>query len=109
MIETAPISAVGFAVAITNQMARRLRVPPILIYLLVGVLAGPSVLGVFDPEDLDGVFRTSLELLVGLLLRRPEEGVIPNGDTVLRRGNRLLLFGRTEAVLEARGQLALIE
>ena len=70
-METAAFAAfgvVGFAVAITNQMARRLRTPPILIYLIVGVVAGPSVLDIFDPDDLGEIFRVSLEVLVGLLV-----------------------------------------
>ena len=32
------------------------------------MLAGPSVFAVFDPADLDEVFATSLEVLVGLLV-----------------------------------------
>ena len=44
-----------------------------------------------------------------LLVRRGGEDVIPNGETLLRRGNRLLLFGGADAVREARSQLALIE
>ena len=70
-METAAFAAfgvVGFAVAITNPMARRLRTPPILIYLIVGVVAGPSVLDIFDPDDLGEIFRVSLEVLVGLLV-----------------------------------------
>ena len=44
-----------------------------------------------------------------LLVRRTDEDVIPDGNTVLARGNRLLLYGTTDAVREARSQLALIE
>ena len=89
-METAAISAfgvVGLAVAVTNQMARRLRLPPILIYLFVGVVAGPSVLDIFDPEDLEGVFRTSLELLVGLLVF---EGAFAINVQYLRRVGRVV-------------------
>ena len=70
-METAAISAlgvIGFAVAVTNQLARRLHVPPILIYLIVGVLAGPSVFSLFAPADLHGIFPLALEVLVGLLV-----------------------------------------
>lgn len=70
-MEHAAISAlgvIGFAVAITNQLARRLRVPPILLYLILGVLAGPSVFGVFEPHELEEIFPLALELLVGLLV-----------------------------------------
>lgn len=42
--------------------------PPVLLYLLAGVVAGPSVLGVFDPADLHEVFEISLEVLVALLV-----------------------------------------
>jgi NhaP-type Na+/H+ or K+/H+ antiporter len=70
-METAAISAlgvIGVSVAITNQAARKLLLPPVLLYLLAGVLAGPSVFDVFDPEDLGEIFTTSLEVLVGLLV-----------------------------------------
>ncbi len=60
-METAAIAALGvmgLSVAIVNQVARRVLLPPVLLYLLVGVVAGPSVLGVFDPADLHEVFRS---------------------------------------------------
>ena len=44
-----------------------------------------------------------------LLVRRTDDDLIPNGDTVLARGNRLLLYGTTDAAREARSRLALIE
>jgi NhaP-type Na+/H+ or K+/H+ antiporter len=44
-----------------------------------------------------------------LLVRHAEEDVIPDGETVLRRGNRMLLYGGAGVVREARAQLALIE
>ena len=44
-----------------------------------------------------------------LPVRRTDDDVIPNSDTMLARGNRLLLYGTTDAVREARSQLALIE
>ena len=62
------LGVIGLSVAITNQLARRLLLPPVLLYLLAGVLAGPSVFGAFDPADLDEVFSTSLEVLVALLV-----------------------------------------
>ena len=70
-METAAISAlgvIGFAVAVTNQVARRLLIPPILLYLILGVLAGPSVFGLFNTDDLHEIFPLSLEVLVGLLV-----------------------------------------
>ncbi len=70
-METAAISAlgvIGFAVAVTNQLARRLLIPPILLYLIIGVLAGPSVLGVFSPDALHEIFPLALEVLVALLV-----------------------------------------
>ena len=70
-METAAISAlgvIGFAVAVTNQLARRLHLPPILIYLIIGVVAGPSVTGLFAPADLHEIFPLALEVLVGLLV-----------------------------------------
>ena len=44
-----------------------------------------------------------------LLVRRADEDVIRGGNTVLARGDRLLLYGTTDTVREARSQLALIE
>ena len=44
-----------------------------------------------------------------LLVRRADEDVIPDGNTVIGRGDRLLLYGTTDTVREARSQLALIE
>ena len=70
-METAAISAlgvIGFAVAVTNQLARRLLIPPILLYLIIGVLAGPSVFGVFNPDALHEIFPLALEVLVALLV-----------------------------------------
>ncbi len=70
-METAAISAlgvIGFAVAVTNQLARRLLIPPILLYLIIGVLAGPSVFGVFSPDALHEIFPLALEVLVALLV-----------------------------------------
>lgn len=70
-MEAAALSAFGvvaLAVAVTNQAARRLYAPPVLVYLVIGVLAGPSLLGVFDPADLHEIHRLALEVLVGLLV-----------------------------------------
>jgi Trk K+ transport system NAD-binding subunit len=49
------------------------------------------------------------ERVLVLLVRRPDEDVIPDGNTVLRRGNRLLLFGTAPSVQQARHELALVE
>ena len=60
-------------------------------------------------SGLDGRRIRDLRLPERVLVRRGGEDVIPNGETLLRRGNRLLLFGGADAVREARSQLALIE
>ena len=44
-----------------------------------------------------------------LLLQRGERDVIPNGSTSLQLGDRMLLFGETEAVQTARELLVAIE
>ena len=70
-METAAIAAlgvIGLSVALVNQVARRVMLPPVLLYLLAGVIAVPSVLGVFDPADLHDIFAISLEVLVALLV-----------------------------------------
>lgn len=64
----AALGAIGLAVAVGRPAARRLRLPPVLLYLLAGVLAGPSALGLFRPADLHEVFPIALETLVGLLV-----------------------------------------
>ena len=64
----AALGAVGLAVAVGRPVARRLRVPPVLLFLLAGVLAGPSAFGLFRPADLHEVFPIALETLVGLLV-----------------------------------------
>jgi Trk K+ transport system NAD-binding subunit len=44
-----------------------------------------------------------------LLVERHGEDLVPHGNTVLQRGDRMLLFGRAEAVHQAREQLMAIE
>ena len=63
-------------------------------------------------SGLDGRRIRDLQLpqrVLVLLVRRANEDVVPHGDTVQQRGNRLLLFGGAEAVADARQRLALIE
>ena len=48
---------ISLSVAIVNPVARRVLLPPVLLYLLAGVIAGPSVFGVFDPADLHEIFE----------------------------------------------------
>ena len=70
-METAAIAAValvGLAVAVVNLLARRLRVPPVLLYLIVGVVGGRSVTNFFHPDELGEIFPVGLEVLVGLLV-----------------------------------------
>ena len=64
----AALGVIGLSVAFTNQLARRLMLPPVLVYLIVGVMAGPSVLHAFEPEEFEEVFAVALEVLVGLLV-----------------------------------------
>ena len=71
MEEAAVISAValvGLAVALVNLIASRLRLPPPLIYLAVGVIGGRSVTSFFHPDELGHIFPIFLEVLVGLLV-----------------------------------------
>ncbi len=70
-MESAAIAAVGLvglAVAVVNLLARRLRVPPVLLYLIVGVVGGRSVTSFFHPDELGEIFPVGLEVLVGLLV-----------------------------------------
>ncbi|MQA00269.1 MAG: hypothetical protein GEU80_13245 [Dehalococcoidia bacterium] len=70
-METAALSAlaaIGVAIALFNMLARRFRVPTVLMYLTWGALAGPSVLGLVDPEELGESFAIALEVLVALIV-----------------------------------------
>ena len=83
----AALSVIGFGIALANQIAKRLRVPPILVYLIVGALAGESVLGVVRPHDLEPLFETALEVLVGLIVF---EGAFAIDTDYLKRVGRLV-------------------
>jgi len=49
------------------------------------------------------------ERVLVLLIQRNGEELVPHGNSVLARGDRMLLFGRSEPVAEARRQLIAIE
>jgi Trk K+ transport system NAD-binding subunit len=49
------------------------------------------------------------ERVLVLLIQRNGEDLVPHGNSVLARGDRMLLFGRSEPVAEARRQLIAIE
>ncbi|MDA0350882.1 MAG: cation:proton antiporter [Chloroflexi bacterium] len=70
-METAALSAlgvIGFAVSVTTMVARRVRLPPILLFLVIGAIAGPSVLHLVDPEELGEIFPVTLEVLVAIIV-----------------------------------------
>lgn len=70
-METAALSAlgvIGFSVAVTNMVSRRVRLPPVLIFLVIGAIAGPSVLNLVDPDELGEVFPVVLEVLVAIIV-----------------------------------------
>ncbi len=83
----AALGVVGFGIAVANQVAKRFYVPPILIYLLIGAAAGPSVLGVVQPNELQPIFGTTLEVLVGLVVF---EGAFAIDVDYLRRMGRVV-------------------
>lgn len=60
--------AAGLALAVVTMVARRLRLPPVLIYLLLGAAAGPSVLGIVDPHEMEEVLFVTLEVLVAMVV-----------------------------------------
>ena len=62
------LGVIGFGVATTNMVARRLKVPAVLIYLAIGAVAGPSLLGVIDPHEIGPIFEITIELLVALIV-----------------------------------------
>ncbi len=88
------LGAIGLAVAVTNMLARRFSLPAVLILLVMGALAGPSVLGLVDPEDVGPIFELSIEVLVALIVF---EGAFSIDVSYLRRVGgvvrNLLTFG----------------
>jgi len=93
-VEAGALSAVGIAVAVASMVARRLRAPSVLIYLAVGLVAGPSLLGLVDPHELEEPFAVALELLVAMIVF---EGAFSIDVAYLRRVGtvvrNLLTFG----------------
>ncbi|MCA9851436.1 MAG: cation:proton antiporter, partial [Dehalococcoidia bacterium] len=83
----AALGVIGFGIALANQLAKRLRVPPILVYLVLGALAGESVFGIVRPHDLEPLFETALEVLVGLIVF---EGAFAIDTDYLRRVGRFV-------------------
>ncbi len=83
----AALGVIGFGIAIANQLAKRFYVPSILIYLLLGAAAGPSVLGLVEPDELDPFFQLTLEVLVGLVVF---EGAFAIDVDYLRRVGRVV-------------------
>lgn len=70
-MEAAALSAlgvIGFAVSVTTMVSRRVRLPPVLLFLVVGAIAGPSVLHLVDPEEIGEIFPVTLEVLVAIIV-----------------------------------------
>ena len=89
-METAAIAAlavIGAALAIVNPIANRLRIPSVLLYLVIGVVAGESVLGIVRPHDLEPIFEPVLEVLVGLIVF---EGAFAINVDYLQRVSRVV-------------------
>ncbi len=64
----AVLGVVGVAASVVGLIAGRLRVPQVLLYLLLGALAGPSLLNIVNPDDLGEFFTVTLEVLVALIV-----------------------------------------
>jgi NhaP-type Na+/H+ or K+/H+ antiporter len=62
------LGAIGFAVAVTIMVSRRMRLPPVLIFLVMGAIAGPSVLHIVDPDEIGEIFPITLEVLVAIIV-----------------------------------------
>lgn len=62
------LGAIGLAVAVTNMLARRFGLPPVLIFLVMGALAGPSVFNLVNQDEVGPFFELSIEVLVGLIV-----------------------------------------
>ncbi len=64
----AVLGVVGVAVSVVGLISRRLHAPPVLLYLLLGALVGPSLLNIVNPDDLGEFFTVTLEVLVALIV-----------------------------------------
>jgi len=96
------IVAYGLAVAVLlglgiDYALRRMRMPGLIGMLLVGVLLGPQLLGVFDPELLDVSFDLRMIALIVILLRA---GLELSRETLHRVGLRVALLACVPAILE---------
>jgi NhaP-type Na+/H+ or K+/H+ antiporter len=70
-MEAAALSAlgvIGFAVSVTTMVSRRIRLPPVLLFLVIGAIAGPSVLQLVEPEEIGEIFPVTLEVLVAIIV-----------------------------------------
>lgn len=83
----AVLGVVGLAASIVGLVARRIRVPQVLLYLLIGALAGPGILGLVNPDELGEFFTVSLEVLVALIVF---EGAFSIDARGLRRTGRVI-------------------
>lgn len=79
--------AIGAAVSVTNMVAARLRLTPIILYLAVGIALGPSVLSIVEPEEMGLSFEVALEVLVALIVF---EGALSIDVTYLLRMGRVV-------------------
>ena len=50
------------------MLAERIRVSPVVIYLGLGILLGPSALAVVEPEQMGLSFEVAIEVLVALIV-----------------------------------------
>ena len=64
----AALGSVGVAVALGPPLARRLGIPPVLVYLLLGLLTGPAGLALVRPAEIAGAFTPALDTLVALIV-----------------------------------------
>jgi NhaP-type Na+/H+ or K+/H+ antiporter len=62
------LGVIGFSVAVTGMVSRRIRLPPVLIFLVIGAIAGPSMLHLVDPDEIGEVFPITLEVLVAIIV-----------------------------------------
>jgi len=85
------VTAIILALGITAQViAKRLKVPSVLFLILIGVLLGPTVLGVVTPETFGGGLSTVVGLSVAIIvfdgafqLRREKLELAPKAITGL--------------------------
>ena len=83
----AVLGVVGLAASVVGFLSRRLLIPGVLLYLVIGAIAGPGLLDLVDPDELGEFFTVALEVLVAVIVFEGAFSIDPGG---LRRTGRVV-------------------